>query len=163
MLHYFSVSSAIFTNWIPKKIPLWKCTESPIEILQIRYVLADFELSYILLNKNSLKLLNIIFENSSPKGSFGTNKKKKLNFCFCRRILENCWQPLLIPYNEDIFNSLSISPAIHFYQLSVSFPFLWIWKMRIRSFLIAENQQWLPEIPQMIFGIGKGGTKLLLM
>ena len=25
---------------------LWKCTESPIEIMQIRYVLADFELSY---------------------------------------------------------------------------------------------------------------------
>ena len=27
-------------------------------------------------NKNSLELLNIIFENSSPKGSFGANKKK---------------------------------------------------------------------------------------
>ena len=27
-------------------------------------------------NKNSLKLLNNIFENSSPKGSFGANKKK---------------------------------------------------------------------------------------
>ena len=25
---------------------LWKCTKSPIEIMQIRYVLADFELSY---------------------------------------------------------------------------------------------------------------------
>ena len=27
---------------------LWKCTESPIEIMQIRYVLADFERSYFL-------------------------------------------------------------------------------------------------------------------
>ena len=27
-------------------------------------------------NKNSLELLNIIFENDSPKGSFGANKKK---------------------------------------------------------------------------------------
>ena len=27
-------------------------------------------------NKNSLELLNIIFEKSSPKGSFGENKKK---------------------------------------------------------------------------------------
>ena len=27
-------------------------------------------------NKNSLEVLNIIFENSSPKGSFGANKKK---------------------------------------------------------------------------------------
>ena len=27
---------------------LWKCTESLIEIMQIRYVLADFELSYFL-------------------------------------------------------------------------------------------------------------------
>ena len=27
-------------------------------------------------NKNSLELLNIIFENSSPKGSLGANKKK---------------------------------------------------------------------------------------
>ena len=26
--------------------------------------------------KNSLELLNIIFENSSPKGSFGANKKR---------------------------------------------------------------------------------------
>ena len=27
-------------------------------------------------NKNLLELLNIIFENSSPKGSFGASKKK---------------------------------------------------------------------------------------
>ena len=26
---------------------LWKCTESSIEIMQIRYILADFELSYL--------------------------------------------------------------------------------------------------------------------
>ena len=55
---------------------LWKCTKSPIEIMQIRYVLADFELSYFFQNKNSLELLSIIFENDSPKGSFGANKKK---------------------------------------------------------------------------------------
>ena len=62
--------------------------------MQIRYVLADFELSYFFQNKNSLELLSIIFENDSPKGSFGANKKK-LNVCFCRRIVENYWQPLL--------------------------------------------------------------------
>ena len=28
----------------------WKCTESRIEIMQIRYVLADFELSYFFQN-----------------------------------------------------------------------------------------------------------------
>ena len=44
--------------------------------MQIRYVLADFELSYFFQNKNSLELLSIIFENDSPKGSFGANKKK---------------------------------------------------------------------------------------
>ena len=44
--------------------------------MQIRYVLADFELSYFFQNKNSLELLNIIFENDSLKGSFGANKKK---------------------------------------------------------------------------------------
>ena len=27
-------------------------------------------------NKNSVELFNIFFENSSPKGSFGANKKK---------------------------------------------------------------------------------------
>ena len=27
-------------------------------------------------NKNSLELLSTIFENSSPKGSFGANKKR---------------------------------------------------------------------------------------
>ena len=31
-------------------------------------------------NKNSLELLNIIFENDSPKGSFGANKKKSWIF-----------------------------------------------------------------------------------
>ena len=30
---------------------LRKCTESPVEIIQIRYVLADFELSYFLLKQ----------------------------------------------------------------------------------------------------------------
>ena len=46
-------------------------------MMQIRYVLADFELSYFFFqNKNSLELLNITFENDSPKGSFGVNKKK---------------------------------------------------------------------------------------
>ena len=44
--------------------------------MQIRYVLADFELSYFFQNKNSLELLSIVFENDSPKGSFGANKKK---------------------------------------------------------------------------------------
>ena len=44
--------------------------------MQIRYVLADFELSYFFQNKNSLELLNIIFENDSPKGSFWADKKK---------------------------------------------------------------------------------------
>ena len=45
--------------------------------MQIGYVLADFELSYFLpKKKNSLELLNIIFENSSPKGSFGGNKRQ---------------------------------------------------------------------------------------
>ena len=44
--------------------------------MQIGYVLADFELSYFFQNKNSLELLSIIFENNSPKGSFGANKKK---------------------------------------------------------------------------------------
>ena len=62
--------------------------------MQIRYGLADFELSYFLPKKNLLELLNIIFENSSLKGYFGANKKK-FEFCFCRRILENYWQPLL--------------------------------------------------------------------
>ena len=47
--------------------------------MQIWYVLADFELSYFCQNKNSLELLNIIFENGSKWGSFGANKKK-LNF-----------------------------------------------------------------------------------
>ena len=28
---------------------LWKYTESPVEIVEIKYVLADFELSYLLL------------------------------------------------------------------------------------------------------------------
>ena len=75
---------------------LWRCTKSQIEIMQIRYVLADFELSYFFCqNKNSLELLKIIFENSSPKGYLEQIKKKKLNFCFCRRTLENYWQPLL--------------------------------------------------------------------
>ena len=55
---------------------LWICSKSPIEIMQIRYVLADFELSYFFQNKNWLELLNIIFENDSPKGSFWANKKK---------------------------------------------------------------------------------------
>ena len=58
---------------------LWKCTESPIEIMQIRYGLrsrpiSNFRIFYQ--NKNSLELLNIIFENSSSKGSFGANEKK---------------------------------------------------------------------------------------
>ena len=57
-------------------------------MMQIMYVLGDFELSVFFQNKNLLELLNIIFENNSPKGYFGANKKK-LNFCFCRRILEN--------------------------------------------------------------------------
>ena len=48
--------------------------------MQIRYVLADFELSYFFQNKNSLELLSIIFENDSPKGSFGANKKKSWIF-----------------------------------------------------------------------------------
>ena len=48
--------------------------------MQIRYVLADFELSYFFQNKNSLELLSIIFENDSPKGSFGANKKKRWIF-----------------------------------------------------------------------------------
>ena len=44
---------------------LWKCTESPIEIMQIRYGLrsrpiSNFRIFYQ--NKNSLELLNIIFE-----------------------------------------------------------------------------------------------------
>ena len=59
---------------------LWKCTESSIEIMQISYVLADFELSYFFQNKNSQKLLNIIFENDSPKRSFWENKKKSWIF-----------------------------------------------------------------------------------
>ena len=50
------------------------------EIMQIRYVLADFELSYFFQNKNSLELLSINFENDSPKGSFGANKKKSWIF-----------------------------------------------------------------------------------
>ena len=45
-------------------------------------------------NKNSLELLNTIFENSSLKGSL-EQIKKRLNFCFCRRILENNRQPFL--------------------------------------------------------------------
>ena len=48
--------------------------------MQIRYVLADFELSNFFQNKNSLELLNIIFENESPQGSFGANKKKSWIF-----------------------------------------------------------------------------------
>ena len=56
---------------------LWKCTKSPIEIMQIRYVLADFELSYFFFqNKNSLELLNIFFENDSPKGLLEQIQKK---------------------------------------------------------------------------------------
>jgi len=41
-----------------------------------RPVSANFELSVFCQNKNSLELLNIIFENSSPKGFFWANKKK---------------------------------------------------------------------------------------
>ena len=50
--------------------------------MQIRYVLADFELSYFFQNKNSLELSSIVFENDSPKGSFGANKKK-VEFLWC--------------------------------------------------------------------------------
>ena len=43
--------------------------------MQIRYVLADFELSYFFQNKNSLELLSIVFENDSPKGLLEQIKK----------------------------------------------------------------------------------------
>ena len=55
---------------------LWKCTESPIEIMQIRYILAISNFRIFFQNKNSLELLNVIFENDSPKGTFWANKKK---------------------------------------------------------------------------------------
>ena len=72
----------------------WKCTKSQkLCILGTFWPISNFLI--FCQNKNSLELLKIIFENSSPKGYFGANEKKKLNFCFCRRTLENYWQPLL--------------------------------------------------------------------
>ena len=76
-------------------------------------------------NKNSLELLNIIFENSSPKGSFGANKKK-MNFCFCRRIRENYWQPLLnlrkeenLSFDNILFvNDSNVIKKISFFDLT---------------------------------------------
>ena len=62
--------------------------------------------------------MNIIFENDSPKGSFWANKKK-LNFCFCRRILENYWQPLL--NNMILFQKF-------IYFVSVSFS---LWNLKL--------------------------------
>ena len=62
--------------------------------------------------------MNIIFENDSPKGSFWA-KKKKLNFCFCRRILENYWQPLLN-------NMILFQKFINF--VSVSFS---LWNLKL--------------------------------
>ena len=57
--------------------------------MQIRYVLADFELSYFFCqNKNSLELLKIIFENSSPKGYLEQIKKKSWIFASVAGLLK---------------------------------------------------------------------------
>ena len=47
-------------------------------------------------NKNSLELLNIIFENSSSKGSFGANKKK-VEFLL---LSPDCWKLLTTSLNN---------------------------------------------------------------
>ena len=44
--------------------------------MQIRYVWPISNFRIFFQNKNSVELLNIIFENSLPKGSFGANEKK---------------------------------------------------------------------------------------
>ena len=45
--------------------------------------------------------------------SFGANKKK-LNFCFCRRILENYWQPLLKALNAREYLKWNLHFPRHF-------------------------------------------------
>ena len=63
--------------------------------MQTRYVLADFELSYFFSKiKTGWNFWILFLKTIHQKGLF-EQIKKKLNFCFCRRILENYWQPLL--------------------------------------------------------------------
>ena len=55
---------------------------------------ANFKLSYFSQKGASLELLNIVFENSLPKGFFWWNKKN-LNFSIWHQILDNYSQRLL--------------------------------------------------------------------
>ena len=56
---------------------------------------ANFKLSYFSQKGGSLELLNIVFENSLPKGFFFGGIKKIFNFSIWHQILDNYSQQLL--------------------------------------------------------------------
>ena len=63
--------------------------------MQIRYVLADFELSYFFAKIKTRWNFWILFLKKIHQKGLLEQMKKKLNFCFCRQILENYLQLLL--------------------------------------------------------------------
>ena len=56
--------------------------------MQNRYVLADFELSYFFSKIKTRWNFWILFLKTIHQKGLFEQIKKKLNFCFCRRILE---------------------------------------------------------------------------
>ena len=79
-------------------------------------------------NKNSLELLNIIFENSSPKGSFGANKKKfefSLLSPDSRKLLTtalNEMKTLMLFYPSNLIINVAVNRAnCNYLDLKLSF------------------------------------------